>query len=92
MEVIQKLAAKSPSLAVGVTIHQALIEVEAERKKLPERFALNIPEGTITFRLYGEEERAVEGKEKGACQRSHTQVGGVSHPSPSRLPPPAFMP
>lgn len=30
---------------------------------------MNIPEGAVHFRLSGEEERAVEEKAKGACQR-----------------------
>lgn len=44
---------------------------------MPEKFALNIFEGAVTFRLYGEEEGAVEGKAKGACQR-RLHGGGVS--------------
>lgn len=42
------------------------MEEKAERKELPETFALNIPEGAGTFRLYGEAERAVEGKAHGS--------------------------
>ena len=31
------------------------MEEKAERKELPETFALNIPEGAGTFRLYGKQ-------------------------------------
>ena len=38
---LKKLAATSPSLAFWVTTHEGLIEEEAEKKELPENFALN---------------------------------------------------
>lgn len=43
------------------------MEEKAERKELPETFALNIPEGAGTFRFYGEAERAAEGKAQGSA-------------------------
>lgn len=65
---LKKLAATSPSLAFWVTTHEGLIEEEAEKKELPENFALNTFEGAAIFRLHGAEERAAERKAKWACQ------------------------
>lgn len=49
------------------------MEEEAERKEPRERFALNIPEGAVTFRLRGEEERTVQGKAKSGMPEKATQ-------------------
>lgn len=56
-------------MAFWVTTHEGLIEEEAKRKELSKNVAPNIFEGAVTFQPHGEEERAVEGKAKEACQR-----------------------
>lgn len=78
----KKLAATSPSLAFWVTIHGKLIKEEGGRKELPGRFALNLPEGAVTFRCYREEERTVEGKAKGTDKRRLVPQAKPKLPSP----------
>lgn len=55
-------------MAFWVTTHEGLIEEEAEGKELLKNFALNTFEGAAMFRPHWGEERAADGKAKGACQ------------------------
>lgn len=81
-------------MAFWVTTHEGLIKEETERKELPEKFALNIFEDAVTFRLYGEGERVVDEKAKWVCQtRLHRgRVSPLSRPKPPILPSPALLP
>lgn len=66
------------------------MEEKAERKELPETFVLNIPEGAGTFRLYGEAERAVEGKAQGSVPGKVTHRWSKPSHQQTQAPTPSF--